>query len=271
MKTDIWNDLSFQNYKSRIKEKCLKLFFSKVCVFCGKMIPVEKNAAERFYTEDMKICRHCLANLPLRLPFDQVLENSLDYFSDEMPFHMYAPFFYKQQMITLLHQMKFYDGMFLALPFGFFMAMIVCSYKLEADVILPIPLSRKRQRERGYNQALLLANEMGAWLKKPVISDCLLRIRETKRQSEIEDPIIRKMNVDHAFAVSEFWDVEGLRVFVVDDVFTTGATMLSAAQTLRKAGALDVTGIAVASGRTGQETGIISEPDAYGAHVFEPS
>lgn len=265
------NKRSLFDFGKLVKEKSLQIFFSKCCFFCGKILSIEKYAASRFFTEEIKICRCCLADLPLRLPFDRVLKDSINIFEQEISFFIYTPFFYERQMIRLLRQLKFDDGIFLSKPIGFFMAMIVLEYKLEVDVILPIPLSGKRQRERGYNQAFLLARELGRWVGKPVVSDCLLRVRETKRQSEIDDPIERKMNVEGAFSISGLWDIEGLRCLIVDDIFTTGATMISVAHLLKKAGAFCVIGIAAASGRIGQMTGIISKPDVQGIHVFEPS
>ena len=263
-------------WKTRVlwmRERFVDLFFSKICVFCGRILPIEKNAAEIFFAKEMNLCRKCLAILPVRLPIDQILTDSIEVEHDETEksFHMYMPFFYEKQMISILRLLKFNEGLFLSKPLGFFMAMIAKDHGLVPDIILPAPLSPKRQRERGYNQAFLLAKELSGWLDKPVVEDCLFRVKDTKRQSEIEDSAMRRLNVDDAFAVSDLWDVEGLRILIVDDIFTTGATMISAARALLKAGALNVVGIAAASGRTGRETGIMSEPDASEAHVFEPS
>ena len=79
--------------------------------------------------------------------------------------------------------------------------------------------------------------------------DCLIRIRDTKRQSEITDKGLRALNVSHAFVVSDDWDVTGLTVIVVDDVATTGSTLHEAAATLYKAGASKVLCVAFAGNR----------------------
>lgn len=103
-----------------------------------------------------------------------------------------------------------------------------------ADVVLPMPLSVQRLQERGYNQALLLAQALAP---NKVQAHTLLRIRHTRTQSEL--PLKERLsNVDGAFAIEpkQRAALGGQRVVLVDDVMTTGASLRAAAQPLLQAG-----------------------------------
>jgi ComF family protein len=110
---------------------------------------------------------------------------------------------------------------------------------LPADVIVPVPLHRHRLRERGYNQAALLALALGAEIGLPVREDWLIRTRATSSQVEL-DAAERKKNVADAFQCRTRDPVAGYRVLLVDDVCTTGATLESCSLALRQAGVRSV-------------------------------
>jgi ComF family protein len=113
-----------------------------------------------------------------------------------------------------------------------------------ADVVLPMPLSPARLRERGFNQALELARQLA-----PGKTDAglLLRIRHTAPQPSLHRAE-RLRNVQHAFAVEPLRSGEpaGKRLLLVDDVMTSGASLHAAAQTLRQAGASQVSALVLA-------------------------
>jgi len=104
------------------------------------------------------------------------------------------------------------------------------------DLLLPVPLARRRQRERGFNQAGMLAR----WLSKALAIRCderlLLRTRETPAQQSL-DAKARRRNLQQAFALFDEGALKGLHVAVVDDVLTTGATAQAIATLLNSAGA----------------------------------
>lgn len=113
-----------------------------------------------------------------------------------------------------------------------------CGY--DGEILVPVPLSAARLRFRGFNQALLLARELGE------VFECLKRIRDTGSQAKLSAGG-RKVNLKGAFAVTE--DVSGMDLLLVDDVSTTGSTLEECALVLKKAGAKRVRGIVVASGK----------------------
>lgn len=107
------------------------------------------------------------------------------------------------------------------------------------DFIIPIPLHLRRQRERGFNQAEKLAMYVSARLQIPLRTDILTRTRKTVPQVAMSRRIDRLKNMHGVFGVKQGGekDVKGVNIVVFDDVFTTGATMRSAANALKRAGA----------------------------------
>jgi competence protein ComFC len=106
------------------------------------------------------------------------------------------------------------------------------------DVIVPVPLHPARQRERGFNQASLLAEMLSAETSIPA-KPLLERIRYTTTQTAL-DRSERMENLHNAFRLRKNADVRSLRVLLVDDVLTTGSTLNECARVLKRAGAFSV-------------------------------
>lgn len=111
-------------------------------------------------------------------------------------------------------------------------------------VLVPVPLHARRRRLRGFDQAAWLAAQLGSRLRMRSSLRCLQRVRPTLPQG---DPRVRSRqeNVAEAFAVRDARAIVGRRVVLVDDVFTSGATMRRCAQLLLAAGAKQVAGLTV--------------------------
>lgn len=114
-----------------------------------------------------------------------------------------------------------------------------------ADVIAPVPLSPERLRHREYNQSLLLAAHLSRSMNLPLSYGNLIRVKDTEAQTTLTRAA-RLRNLRRAFHVVRPEQFEGRRVFLVDDVMTTGTTLNECAKTLRKAGAGDVYALALA-------------------------
>ena len=128
---------------------------------------------------------------------------------------------------------------------------------LSLDAIVPVPLHRSRQRERGYNQAALLARELGHSLRLPVVEDAVVRSRATAPQVDLNAQA-RRANVQDAFRCEEN-DLAGKRVLLVDDVCTSGATLESTCLALRDAGVSSVWACTLARARP--DTGAKRSPE----------
>ena len=111
--------------------------------------------------------------------------------------------------------------------------------------ILPVPLHPKRLREREFNQCVLLARPLAARLGIPLDLDAVERVRHTPSQSSLPEPDRRK-NLRDAFRVRRPEFVKGRSILLLDDVYTTGATLEELARSLLSAGALKVSGLTLA-------------------------
>ncbi len=105
-----------------------------------------------------------------------------------------------------------------------------------STLVVPVPLHRKRFRQRGFNQSLFLAERAAGSLGVRLSIDALARTRHTRPQVDL-DPSERERNVKGAFAVTRPSEIKGEAVLLVDDVYTTGATVNECARVLKKAGA----------------------------------
>lgn len=113
------------------------------------------------------------------------------------------------------------------------------------DAIVPVPLHPRRQRDRGFNQAALLAQEIARDLSLPVEPGLLRRVKDTPAQVGLSLRE-RQLNVRGAFSAAERGLIEGRSVLLVDDVCTTGATLNECAKTLKRSGAALVWAVTVA-------------------------
>ena len=146
---------------------------------------------------------------------------------------------------SAVHDLKFRGVRRRAVLLGQLAAEALAQRPLTIDVLVPVPLSPGRRRQRGFNQSALIADEIGRRIGVPVEEECLERTRETSPQvgrSEVD----RRENVVGAFACREPGRVVGRRIALVDDVMTTGSTLSAGAEVLRSAGAARVYAVVAA-------------------------
>jgi len=183
----------------------VKRYRGPSCRFCG--IP--------FSSEYSKVCGQCLKKPP---PFSTVITYGL----------------YEGVLAEAINQLKFHGVKRLSKPLG---ALLQSLNLPRVDFIMPVPLSLKSLRERGYNQSLLIARVISKSVKVPLIIDALLKKKETSPQIGLSAKE-RLSNLKNAFEVKG--DIKGLRLLLVDDVMTTGATVTECSKQLIKAGAKEV-------------------------------
>jgi ComF family protein len=119
-------------------------------------------------------------------------------------------------------------------------------------VLIPVPLEKRKIKWRGYNQAEEIAKNLSQFLKIPLLSNCLIKIKKTRPQVELSLEE-RKENVKGAFLVKNEKLIKNKKILLVDDVFTTGATMLECARILKEAGVKEIVGIVIARAHLGQD------------------
>ena len=143
-----------------------------------------------------------------------------------------------------VHALKYNDIRALGPVLGRLMADDPRVVRLVPDAIVPVPLHARRERRRGYNQAVLLARPIAELLEAPVDGYLLRRIVDNQPQVESGPESARSRNVSGIFEASA--DVRGKRILLVDDVATTGSTLRECARTLLKAGARRVDAVVLA-------------------------
>lgn len=146
--------------------------------------------------------------------------------------------FYEDQLRELIHLFKYGQVQPLAKPLGRLLAMALPRER-SFDVIVPMPLNWRKRWRRGFNQAALLAGEIGRRTHLPV-SNALRRVKNTAAQAGLTNAK-RRSNVSGAFRAKNQIALRGKKVLLIDDVLTTGATAASCARALKAAGAAEVT------------------------------
>jgi ComF family protein len=235
----------------KLKTFALDLLFPPHCAVCQRLGAwLCADCLEAIEAIEPPVCQHC--GLPLAGSLNdertalcarcQVSPIQLD------GLRTYA--FHGGPLREAIHQFKYQDLRGLAPLLGQLMAEgweRLAPRDLALDVIVPVPLHRSRQRERGYNQATLLAGELGHCLQLPVIEDAVVRSRATAPQVDLGVQA-RRANVQNAFRCQGN-NLAGKRVLLVDDVCTSGATLESTCLALRGAGATSVWACTLARAR----------------------
>lgn len=111
--------------------------------------------------------------------------------------------------------------------------------------LIPVPLGKKKMKNRGFNQSEEIAKELSVFFKIPVLNGILIKTKETRPQIELTAEE-RKENLKGTFSVQEEKKIKGKKIILVDDVYTTGSTMEECARVLKTAGAKNVLGMAIA-------------------------
>ncbi|MBN2466708.1 MAG: ComF family protein [Deltaproteobacteria bacterium] len=154
---------------------------------------------------------------------------------------------YEGALETLIHGFKYRQQFAAKTVFGFLLDncrsddLDFCRY----DLLVPVPLHKKRLRERGFNQAVVLADLLRKKYKVPLARAVLQRTVYTPPQVQLRGDA-RKKNVRRAFKASDPAAVRNKTILLVDDVYTTGATMNECARTLKQAGASRIDGFVMA-------------------------
>ena len=149
---------------------------------------------------------------------------------------------YNDVLKTLIHRFKYSQKTFLSRIFAQFMVSFIKTYRLDVeqfDNVLPIPLSSARQRERGFNQARLLAEHVAREFNIGLSSHNLIKVRHTQNQALLSQKE-RWTNIKAAFKIKNPKEFEDKNILLVDDLLTTGATASEAARCLKEAKAKTV-------------------------------
>ena len=211
----------------------LDLLFPPRCVFCRRLL----------HRGEEGICPRCQQELPWALGAEA--EQTGEFFS-----LCASPLWYQDQVRASFHRYKFKGVRGYSRTYGRLVAQCVQDHLAgRYDLITWVPLSRARLRQRGYDQAMLLASAAALALDD-VAAETLCTVRDTEAQAGLgKNDASRRANVLSAYQVTDPALVEGRRVLLIDDIVTTGSTLSECARVLRTAGATDVVCAALARSR----------------------
>lgn len=219
-----------------------EVFFPRYCVVCGK----------RLCKEEDGLCITCYSLLPrtkMHLSPGNVMEKN---FWGRLPIERATAFlFYSKggDVSKLLYELKYYGNRELGFILGKCMAeeMKESGFFQGIDAIVPVPLHPKKKRSRGYNQSEVLAKGISSILDIPIVDDVLKRNQNTTTQTH-KSRFGRWMNVDEAFECCNAEKIKGKHILLLDDVVTTGATIVACSDALKEVQGLriSVLGLALA-------------------------
>ena len=213
-----------------ILSNLLDLLFPPKCPFCGCVLDAPG------------ICGKCQNSLPW-------MEENQTLKSLPGDLKCAAPLWYEGTVRKGLLAFKFQGSQAAARPLGELIARCAAEqFSGKFDTVTWVPVSRKRLRKRGYDQARSLAEQAcRLWDTKPV--QLLEKCVDTPAQSGISEPAARRANVLGVFDPVPGAEIAGKRILLVDDICTTGATLAECARVLRDAGAAEVVCVAIAHAR----------------------
>ncbi len=189
----------------------IKRYDGPSCCICG--LP--------FVSEHARICGDCLKTKPV---FSKVIAYGL----------------YEGVLKEAISQFKFHGLRRLSQPLGSLLSGLEIP---EADAIAPVPLTARGLRQRGFNQSLLVARALSKKTGIPLYLDSLLKIKETPPQVGLS-AAERRSNLTGAFTAKG--ELKNISILLIDDVVTTGATVTACSKALLKAGAKEITVLAIA-------------------------
>ena len=202
------------------------------CIICGDHKPSEY---AKYRNRGIGICADCFNKLPST-------GKTGAFEGTKNVSYLLSPLYYEGKLRDAILRYKFDNCPAYSKIFYHIMREGLSEYMhlRDFDLVVPVPLSKKRMSERGYNQAALLAKPFAKDLGVEYNESVLTRPAETEHQSRL-NALERGANIENAFESGG--DVKGKRVILVDDIFTTGNTMEQCARAMRSAGAADVVGV----------------------------
>lgn len=214
--------------RHKIKEQLLNLIYPKVCGICGKGKATylckkceNKLKTIAIFGKDEYMCKH-FENHYYIFKYDNLIRKLIiDYKFNEKPY-LYRSFLeflnnYQKEYI----QFKIYD------------------------IIIPVPISKKRKKERGYNQSLLIARKISSKEKIKLGDKVISKVKNNNTQSKLNKEE-RAENVKNVYKITSNKEIINKNILLIDDIYTTGATLNECSRMLKQAGAKKIDVLTIA-------------------------
>ncbi|HEY4475776.1 MAG TPA: double zinc ribbon domain-containing protein [Candidatus Paceibacterota bacterium] len=231
---------------NKYREALLDILFPPICLICGRVLGTEnKNSA---------ICSNCLNLIPIAYTLTcpecraRLAENK-KICHRKAGYRLAAASNYENEKLKrLLWLLKYQKKTVAAEPIGEILRRHIenLGINFSGFIIIPIPLHQSRERERGFNQSFLIAQSLSRRIGLEIKSSLLRRIKNTPPQAEARNFETRAENIKGCFIATHPETAKGLNILLLDDVFTSGATIGEAVKTLKAAGAKRVVALIAA-------------------------
>lgn len=233
----------------KLKEMLLDILFPPICINCEAVLSAEEKTSA--------ICHLCLSKISVhatlfcgickaRLPENKKICHK------KSKYYLGAVTNYGDVIRRLIHKLKYGKWQRISPIINELTGRYLKNLNLKLNknyIVVPIPLHKNKKAERGFNQSEIIAKYVAEKLKLPLKTDNLAREKETKSQTEMKDWEERKNNIKESFSVSSSEDIKGKNIILVDDIYTSGATIGEAAEVLKKSGAKKIIALVVAKAR----------------------
>lgn len=251
--------------REKLERILRKIFVDEYnCIVCGEELENPNRfglcpkCAESLPYNDNKTCIKCGKPIYSEADYCMICRDNTRYFDS-----VRSPLIYKESVKNLILALKFGKARWLGRYLAEFLAdtYYVSSYK--CDLIIPIPLSPQRLKQRGYNQSEELAKRLSKLISIPYNTEALIKPIENAQQAKLSARE-RQENVKGVYKVKNKNIVKGKSILLIDDVCTTGSTLSEAARVLKSAGAkrVDCLSLGAAEYRLATERFIPNEMDA---------
>ena len=204
----------------------IDLIFPRTCVVCGELLsPQEKD-----------ICINCLSTLPKieKIHLDEIEKSfwgkvEIERATSFMYYHKNSPY------NNLIHRLKYKNRPDTGDRLAFLAAKEIAESGFfdDIDAIVPLPLSKRKMRQRGYNQCDYIAKGLSRATGIPVIKNAVKRLKSNETQTH-KSRDERWQNVEGIFALSDAALLDGKHILLIDDILTTGATLASCAKSIQE-------------------------------------
>lgn len=230
------------SFKMKISfwSRLLDLVSPRLCVVCGQRLSI---------TEET-LCSKCNLHLPRTGFQHDAYENIMaKMFWGRIPVERAAALYYYEphaETANIIYELKYKDHPEIGVTIGRMMAreLQLTDFFEGIEAIVPVPLAKKRQHQRGYNQSLEIAQGISEITRLPIYNKVVRRMVFEGSQTQ-KDRWERNENVEKVFQLTDAGSIQGKHLLVVDDVVTTGATITACATELAKAGSVKVSVLSI--------------------------
>lgn len=204
----------------------LQILYPKQCLICGKL-------------EQDTICSKCYNTLKIEAKVEQYKNKTFNK-------HLYI-FKYEGKIRNLIIDYKFNDKPYLNELFAKIILKNakICRKIKKYDIIIPVPIHKKRKNERGYNQSELIARKLAKNLNVELVTDSLIKQKNTLPQSTLSKKQ-REENVKTVYKIQNKQKIENKKIILLDDIYTTGATAEECSKILKQNGAKEILVLTIA-------------------------